>query len=455
VKKFFIFLFVIAGVLVRAPAASAQTPLTINLVAVNAKDEAKQTDVKYYLPRELTPADILDPGELKVDYDVDKAQYFVYGTFSFKAKESRTFKVRVKDVWRVTDQEIDVMKTQLNENFSFIDKNTKNYDEILAAKNKISDQLDFILAQQKTYSKDIGRRIEEYRAYKKMLDQVRTNAYNLDFLKEEGLEMATKSRVGTVRLTIQVTNPEDQEKTIQHKHYLPEEVRAEQVLDKQGLDIRYDEKKGKSYLVKEESFKPHETKKYEIVLKDIWVFPLTKVDVIEQRAKTSYEELKDSMYADSGKFLFDSIMEKLTAIRDSSKEDLPVAQHIGMDRINERRYAEAKNDLDRLEQMTAVVRAKKLEQMEHNKVKNVLDRLKALRGLQSLSQALFKKGISVTVTWRIIFGTMAFIGLFTGYHFFLWSKRSKTMGEDLGPPPGEGIKTVPKPGEGEEDEEDG
>jgi len=454
-RRFLPCVFLIAGLFLPLPAAQAQAPLTINLVAVNASEtESKEKEVKYYLPKELTPEDVLDSGQLKVDYDVEKSRYFVYGEFMFQPKESRTFKIRVNDVWRVTGEEIDVMKTQLEENFSFIDENHENYDEIVEAKDKIVAQLDFILAQQSNYSANIGRRIEEYRAYRQTLEKIRGNAYNLDFLKEEAMELA-RTEEDTVRFIIEVTNPEDKERTIQHKHFLPEEVRESHVIESRGFDIRYDEVKEKAYLTKEETFQPNETKKYEIVLEDIWVFSLTKVDVIEERAQLAFDELQESVYAESGQFLFDSIMESLNAIRGSAdQEGLPIQQHIGMHRINERRYEEVKRDLERIEQMMAIVRAKKLEEMEDNKVKNVLERMQALRGLQNLSEALFKKGISVTVTWRIIFGTLAFIGVFTTYHFYLWSRRSKTMGEDLAPPSGEGIKVVPKPGQGEGEEEE-
>ena len=97
----------------------------------------------------------------------------------------------------------------------------------------------------------------------------------------------------------------------------------------------------------------------------------------------------------------------------------------------------------------------KLEELEARKVKNVLQKMKALRGLAALAEALFKKGISVTVTWRIIFGTLIFVGSFTAMHFFIWAKRSKTMGEEKGLKDGGAIKEVPKPGAEEPEEEGG
>ncbi len=95
--------------------------------------------------------------------------------------------------------------------------------------------------------------------------------------------------------------------------------------------------------------------------------------------------------------------------------------------------------------MLAIVKAKKLEELEGSKVKNILKRLQALRGLQALSEAIFKKGISVTMTWRIIGGAIAFIAFFTTYHFFIWAGRSGKKSDSSPLKPGEEIAIVPKP----------
>ena len=103
--------------------------------------------------------------------------------------------------------------------------------------------------------------------------------------------------------------------------------------------------------------------------------------------------------------------------------------------------------------MISIVRAHKLEDLDRKKVKNVLERLKALRGLQQLSEALFQRRLSMNVTWKIIFGTIGFVGVFTAFHFFIWARRSKAMGEELAPTAGEGISVVPKPGEKKEEDD--
>lgn len=419
--------------------------LNINLIAVNASQtDPKEIEVKYYLPKELEPQDVLDTGVLKMEYDVDKGSYYVHGMVPFQPKESKTFKIKVKDVWFISQEEIDVLRKQLSENLELL-KKKENYDYALRASDKLNQQMDFILGQQQHYSDNIERRIEEYRAYIGMLGDVRNNVYNLDYLANESKELLETVETKPIKLVIEVKNPsETEEKKVTEKHFLPKEIREEDILDKKGFDIRFDEKTERSYLSREETFKPGEVKKYEILLKDIWRMPDPKIDALQGRAEVAMKELRGSIYDVSANFLFESVNKQTALMHDSQNKSQPIKEHIGVFRVNQTRYEKARKDVERLEQLMAIVRAKKLEELESGKVKNVLQKLRALRGLAALSEALFKKGISVTTTWRIIFGTLGFIAFFTALNFFIWIKRSKRMGEEKG---NEGVKVVPKPGE--------
>lgn len=430
----------------------AWADLNINVIAVNASDkDFKEQDVKFYLPKELEPSDVLDMGDLKIDYDVDQGEYFVYGKYTFNPKETKTFKIKVKDVWVIQSQEIDVLKNQLNESVDLIQKDKVKkefYPQALVARDKLNAQIDFIVAQQNNYSENIDRRIEQYRAYRKQLLGIRQKIFDQNYLTMEAPAEIENETTKTVKFIIQVKNPSaTQERAIVQKHYLPDEVRSEHVVDSKDFEVRFDDAKGRAYLTKEETFKPGEEKIYEVMIKDIWSFPYKKVEPISQRTETAWEELQNSVYADSAQFLIERIKNKLEQIMDSQAKDLTVRQAIGLFRVNEKRFQDAKDDLDKLEKMITILKLKKLAELESGKVKNILQRLQALRGLAQLSEAIFKKGLSVTATWRIIFGLLLFVGFFTALHFFIWARRSKTLGEGQGIRAGEDIKVVPKPGE--------
>ncbi len=441
----FIYLYIFLGIFLYPFIAWAQ--LTFNLVAVNASDEKKIVNVRQLLPRELAREDIIDVGPLKVDYDVDQGAYYVYGNIEFQPKESRTFKVAVQDVWIINEEEIDILKKQLDDNLALL-KGKESYDAAVRAKDRIIAQLDYILTQQANYSQNIERRIEEYRSYANTLEDIRTKAFSLDFLQHEAKgTMEEEEETKTIKLVLEVKNPSaKEEKIFQQKHYLPREILTEHIIDAQGFEVHYDVEKQKSYLSSEEKFKPGEVKQYEIVIKDIWHLSAGRLDGIKARVDIAVKEIQGTVYEASGNYLVNKVNENIERILNSQSERQAVQEYIGTYRVNKRRYDSAEKDVQKLEQMLSIVRAKKLEELEKGKVKNILQKLKALRGLATLSEAVFKKGISVTNTWRFVFATIIFLVIFTAWHFIVWVQRSKDLGDGSGGlKPGERIKEVPKP----------
>jgi len=446
-RKIFAGIMLCVFILDHAAAAWAARTLNINFIAVNATDQAKAMEIKQYMPAELTAEDIMESGDLKVEYDPDKKIFFVSGKFDFQPKESRTFKVQVKDVWNIQQEEVDLLKRQLDNNIETL-RDHESYGAAQEARDEMYQQLDFIMAQQQNYSQNIERRIEEYRAYRNTLENVRNNIYSMDYLKfESKARQEVRNKAKTVKLLIEVKNPSDTEsQTVTEKHYLPEEIRAADVVDGKGFEVRFDENKGRAYLTKEETFAPGETKKYEIILKDVWQFPYIKLQDLDDRTQIAMGELQGTIYEDSAQYLLGNIQSRIAGIRNAPQSGISVEKHIGIYRTNQKRFDEAWQDFKRIEEMIAIVRAKKLEELEKGKVKNVLQRLKALRGLRALSEALFKKTLSITVTWRIIMGTILFIATLTTIHFVMWAKRSGKQGEEHASADG-GIKVVPKPGQ--------
>src|SRR5476649_2715475 len=94
----------------------------INVVAVNGADAPKTSSIKFNLPGELTAEDILDTNGLQLDYSVDDADYFVFGDVSLKAKESKTFRIHIKDKWTLTPDEIAELKKQVEQGYETLGK---------------------------------------------------------------------------------------------------------------------------------------------------------------------------------------------------------------------------------------------------------------------------------------------------------------------------------------------
>ena len=176
-KRNFVIGALFVSVLLFCATFSWAAGVAINLVVVNASSaEAKQTPIKYYLPRELDAQDVLNTGNLDLDYDIEKSAYYLHGSIELKPKESQTIKVEVRDVWKITDDEIDTLKKQIEDNLALL-KKTQYYESGKVLRDNMFSKMDYILSQQKNYSDNIERRIEEYRAYADDLSLIRKNAF--------------------------------------------------------------------------------------------------------------------------------------------------------------------------------------------------------------------------------------------------------------------------------------
>ncbi len=421
----------------------------INFVAVNPSEtQEKETSVKYYLPRELDPKDIVNAGPLSLDYDIDQSRYFLKGTVTLKPKESKKIKVEVRDVWRIPQEEIDIIRGQIEENIRQLE-GTEYFESAQMIGEKMMNKLDYVLSQQQGYSEDINRRIEEYRAYLADIDQIRKNAFSFEYFTSERIREVTQESVNFI---IEVKNPSQKEtRMITQKHYLPKEIRSEHILDSQGFDVRWDEDRQQSYLLKEEEFQPGETRKYTIRMKDIWSISLDKVDSMAERTERALEEIKGSEYEAGAQFIGNKIFSLLNAIRESQETKANMRKYIGAFRINRHRFEEISLEIEKIELMLARVKAKKLEELEKSKVKNILQKLKALRGIASLSEAIFGKKPTLTHTWRIIWGILIFVAVITIVHFFTWWKKARVMGEEIAISTGGTIEEI-KPAENPEGE---
>lgn len=87
-------------------------PITLSVVVVNPSSEKTQTvPVRIELPQEVTPKDVLEQGELTLEYDDDKALYYLYKEdVALAPKETRIFSVIVKDLWFVPQDQLASLK---------------------------------------------------------------------------------------------------------------------------------------------------------------------------------------------------------------------------------------------------------------------------------------------------------------------------------------------------------
>jgi len=86
--------------------------MELKVKITNPSANKKQTaPVKYLLPSEITPRYIIDRSDLDMAYDFNKECFYLYkDNVDLEPSQIKEFIVKVKDVWRVSDVELDVLE---------------------------------------------------------------------------------------------------------------------------------------------------------------------------------------------------------------------------------------------------------------------------------------------------------------------------------------------------------
>lgn len=111
---------------------------------------SQEVPVKYYLPPEVREEDVIDADEgLSVKYDTEKDQYYVEGAFTLAAGQTRTLRVRVEDIWYLTETEIESMKARAQE-LSQPLEGTAYFAQGVTLKSDITASLDKVITLQES-----------------------------------------------------------------------------------------------------------------------------------------------------------------------------------------------------------------------------------------------------------------------------------------------------------------
>ncbi len=392
-----------------------------NVLTVNGTDQPKEREIRQGLPPELNREDILETDGLELEYDATQGSYFVVGTVKLEAKETKTYKVRVRDIWRINNESVDDIKREINASLQRIE-NTKFYDVGKVRKGSLLDRLNFVIGEQEKFADDVNKRIDRYRVYADEIKEIRGNALSVQYWRTAPPQ-ADKSRVFTYIVDIENTagNP----RITKEKHYLPSEVKPEHLLESSGFELKYDVHKGKSYLYKEEELKSGEQKQYRIGIVDVWNISQGEIESLRKRTRVAYKLLENTDYVDSAGYLVKSIKQNLQKVDESQLIDRPIDEHISAYRSNTKQYQSAKDDVESLENLLNALR----ENLERSKLKNVLKKVSALKNIKKISQTIFRKPKKNTA-WMIISSMVIFVGVLTIIHFILWGRRSKNISFD-------------------------
>jgi hypothetical protein len=159
-----------------AGAAAAREPVTMKVVAVNpSAEKARTVPVRIDLPQEITPADVLDRGEMELEFDTERSTYYVHKPeVNLAPKQTKVFEVIVRDVWFIPDEELEGLKSHTNLMLGRLE-NSEYFPFAQQLTSSILERLNGIQGMQN--DETIGRRAR--------IGMYRTNTQTLKVVKED------------------------------------------------------------------------------------------------------------------------------------------------------------------------------------------------------------------------------------------------------------------------------
>jgi hypothetical protein len=166
-----------------APDLPDREPVTLSVVAVNpSADQTKVVPVKIDLPQEVTPKDILETGELELEFDEARGAYYVFkDAVALGPKETRVFEVTVRDVWVVPQRELDSLKDYTGLLLSRLEKSDYYQTAKPLAENIVS-RIDGITATQNDETLSRKSRIGAYRHHVQMVATIKEDLARMEKL---------------------------------------------------------------------------------------------------------------------------------------------------------------------------------------------------------------------------------------------------------------------------------
>ena len=137
--------------------------ITIKVLGVNpSKTQEQNVTLKAYLPKEVTPSDILSRSDLEMTYDTQQGAYFVFGDYMLEPEGSIEKEIVIKDIWVIPNAEIENLRTEIDKTIELI-KNTEFEERAKFLKESIETKLERIVGRQSASAANPQAHISEYR----------------------------------------------------------------------------------------------------------------------------------------------------------------------------------------------------------------------------------------------------------------------------------------------------
>lgn len=153
----------------------ARANIILKVVATNpSPDEVQKVPIKAFLSREVKPEDIIEKGDLEVQYDTQVGTYCVYGEYELKPGEVVERDVEIRDVWVISSFELDALRQETRDIVETL-KNSEFRQRVGFLQNSINTKLDQIVQSQVNSPANPEQHISAYRENLKLFDSVKAD----------------------------------------------------------------------------------------------------------------------------------------------------------------------------------------------------------------------------------------------------------------------------------------
>jgi hypothetical protein len=161
----------------------AQADIVLKTMVVNPSQTRTQTTtLKAYLPYEAKPDDIIDMGDLEIDYDIGEGLYYVYKVVELAPGESVVREIRLRDIWIISQSEIEGFSQRARELVESLKKSAHFQTAISLSEDIAEKQADIVRTQTAVSSALPQTRIGTYRQNMKKIEAIKASIAELERL---------------------------------------------------------------------------------------------------------------------------------------------------------------------------------------------------------------------------------------------------------------------------------
>jgi hypothetical protein len=399
----------------------------LRLRAINpSESQAQKVEVKSYLPKPTTPADVVDVGDFELTYDMHKGQYMVRREVELAPKEVRSFQVELRDIWLIPEASLAELEAHAGRLTDML-KGSAQAATAGELRDTIGKNTAALRERQNAYLITRAKAIDHIRAFESNLELLERARKDIGMLenfvigidkdpgKLEGVARSATGRPaaevtpgatqGEAVIRIRISNPSVEKHSLPIKQDLPQEIQPADVLDADNLEVHFDSARRMCYVFGENvELEPKEEKLFEIRVRNRWAVAKERLDGLEGRATNLLALAAAAKTYTSVKALAQTIVQEIADIRRQKSPETVDQDYVARYRVQDQKLKDLEAKIVRLEEL-----------------------FQPRAPIQKLPEApiLRIQPPSTKTTWIIIYIILGFLGILSLLFFLRWYGRSK------------------------------